>query len=657
MMKKNDFMLDNAYGDDTLQDPSAAVIMIARIQPTDSNADAEPKYDVEAISEFLLKLLIELYGIEAFGVKREDRFSNKTKKQQEDEEKMDDPENDKKQMIEESDRLSSLPDDLIHKILSFNDIKDVIKMSCLSSRWRFIWTTMPCLTFSGKDYTISEHVSPSAAAIRKGRDIREERAVQGGQVEHCRVRLILRGNDDSLVFVKKILDYAFSHNVQQLDITCFYESNNVEFPLSLFSSQSLKHLTLKADCCYQGRYRWQCGHAVRGWDDDMTGFTLTSKWENLTIRDCKMMKSNIDICHPQLSKLNIEYLHVDVEVFNVVAPQLRNLNIKQFSGAILVSAPDLAHLNIECYISLNLSADDFHSLETVDISISHPIEQEPQELFGLLQRLHSVKFLTLNMEILEILSSSVELLSHQHPPFANLKYLKIYPLELTKKANLAIEVINFILDNSPNATFVMISREEILAENNAKKAKWHMADLRVLLEKLEMARINSCWGGLGEQIEQGKKKIDEADIVMSKITDCMKTQFDEYQSRVNTRCPRTCTRTIIVVVFLANNNQKKRTAENAPDKITTHDGHSTYKLSWRRDDLQFQRHFDHPILLNLHLQRAISSVVPQQLEKILENSVEVLKIRESKLESMKILENKLEPLKLQENQPVDGLIR
>ncbi|GJX48079.1 F-box domain containing protein [Tanacetum coccineum] len=363
---------------------------------------------------FLLKLLIELYGIEAFGVKREDRFSNKTKKQQEDEEKMD-PENDKKQMIEESDRLSSLPDDLIHKILSFNDTKDVIKMSCLSSRWRFIWTTMPCLTFSGGDYTISEHVLC-------GRD--NQRGVTS-------VRLILCGNDYSLV------------------------------------SQSLKHLTLKADCCYQGRYRWQCGHAVRGWDDDMTGFTLTSKWENLTIRDCKMMKSNIDICHPQLSKLNIEYLHVDVEVFNVVAPQLRNLNIKQFSGAILVSAPDLAHLNIECYISLNLSADDFHSLETVDISISHPIEQEPQELFGLLQRLHSVKFLTLNMEILEILSSSVELLSHQHPPFANLKYLKIYPLELTKKANLAIEVINFILDNSPNATFVMISREVLTSTSSS----------------------------------------------------------------------------------------------------------------------------------------------------------------------------------------------
>nr|GFA64985.1 hypothetical protein [Tanacetum cinerariifolium] len=166
-----------------------------------------------------------------------------------------------------------------------------------------------------------------------------------------------------------------------------------------------------------------------------------------------------------------------------------------------------------------------------------------------------------------ILSSSVEPLSHQHSPFANLKRLKIYPLELMKKANLPIKVINFILDNSPNATFVMISREEILADNNAKKAKSHMADLRLLLEK-EMARINKSWGGLCEQIEQGKKKIDgildklhkikcymrelpasnraemlpcfsrlcaEADIVMSKITDCMKTQIDEYQSRVNAR--------------------------------------------------------------------------------------------------------------------------
>ncbi|GKD05698.1 hypothetical protein Tco_1180672 [Tanacetum coccineum] len=49
--EENDFMLDNVYGDDTLEELSAAVIMMACIQPADDKADAEPKYDVEAITE------------------------------------------------------------------------------------------------------------------------------------------------------------------------------------------------------------------------------------------------------------------------------------------------------------------------------------------------------------------------------------------------------------------------------------------------------------------------------------------------------------------------------------------------------------------------------------------------------------------------------
>nr|GEW55818.1 reverse transcriptase domain-containing protein [Tanacetum cinerariifolium] len=51
--EENDFMLDNAYGDETLEELSATVIMMAGIQPADENADAEPKYDAEAVSENL----------------------------------------------------------------------------------------------------------------------------------------------------------------------------------------------------------------------------------------------------------------------------------------------------------------------------------------------------------------------------------------------------------------------------------------------------------------------------------------------------------------------------------------------------------------------------------------------------------------------------
>ncbi|GKE01032.1 hypothetical protein Tco_1389015 [Tanacetum coccineum] len=49
--EENDFMLDNAYGNNTLEELNAAVIMMAHIQPTDDKSDAKPTYDAEFISE------------------------------------------------------------------------------------------------------------------------------------------------------------------------------------------------------------------------------------------------------------------------------------------------------------------------------------------------------------------------------------------------------------------------------------------------------------------------------------------------------------------------------------------------------------------------------------------------------------------------------
>ncbi|KAH0687866.1 hypothetical protein KY285_018463 [Solanum tuberosum] len=45
------------------------------------------------------------------------------------------------------DRISSLPDDVLHNILSYLFIFDVVQLSVLSKRWRYVWTTMPYLHF------------------------------------------------------------------------------------------------------------------------------------------------------------------------------------------------------------------------------------------------------------------------------------------------------------------------------------------------------------------------------------------------------------------------------------------------------------------------------------------------------------------------------
>nr|GEU79278.1 retrovirus-related Pol polyprotein from transposon TNT 1-94 [Tanacetum cinerariifolium] len=53
-------MLHNAYGDDTLEQLSAVVIMMSHIQTANDNADAEPKYDAEVIREAKTLLQKEL---------------------------------------------------------------------------------------------------------------------------------------------------------------------------------------------------------------------------------------------------------------------------------------------------------------------------------------------------------------------------------------------------------------------------------------------------------------------------------------------------------------------------------------------------------------------------------------------------------------------
>lgn len=45
------------------------------------------------------------------------------------------------------DRISALPDDVLHNILSSLFIFDVVQLSVLSKRWKYIWTTMPYLHF------------------------------------------------------------------------------------------------------------------------------------------------------------------------------------------------------------------------------------------------------------------------------------------------------------------------------------------------------------------------------------------------------------------------------------------------------------------------------------------------------------------------------
>ncbi|GJS09765.1 hypothetical protein Tco_0366561 [Tanacetum coccineum] len=49
--EENDFLLDNSYGEETMEELTVAVMLMAQIQPADGNTETVPSYDAKAVRE------------------------------------------------------------------------------------------------------------------------------------------------------------------------------------------------------------------------------------------------------------------------------------------------------------------------------------------------------------------------------------------------------------------------------------------------------------------------------------------------------------------------------------------------------------------------------------------------------------------------------
>ncbi|XP_076905909.1 FBD-associated F-box protein At3g49020-like [Bidens hawaiensis] len=342
----------------------------------------------------------------------------------------------------EDDRLSILPDELIQKILSYISIKHVVQTSALSSRWRYIWTSMPYLNFSAKGFRKFPNLSKFVTHLLSGRN---------NQTQVISVSLTFRGKVIHEL-VQRILDYAFSHNVQQLNITYLpgYMYYPVDFPTWVLPTLTTLSLTFYDDAC-------------AGLLSNCTNL------KNLTLKNCKTLDS-FSISHPRLSSLTLENGYKCV---NVTTPQLKNLTIKNWRGAHVISAPNLSSLHYTFYYYSHMDNDngllqlptDLRHMEKVNMCIDclYDFKEYTCSFFCLLQQLHCVKFLTLNLELVKLFSSLVKLISDQASPFVNLKSLKFYPARVSlgeptqQEVTMSTKVKNYFLGGSPGATFTPVS--------------------------------------------------------------------------------------------------------------------------------------------------------------------------------------------------------
>ncbi|XP_026398192.1 F-box/LRR-repeat protein At4g14103-like [Papaver somniferum] len=211
---------------------------------------------------------------------------------------------------EAEDRISELPDSVLHRILSFLDIKHVARTCILSKRWKYIWASIPTLDLSrvSRSATLSE--------INKLMDFVDRTLLLHDTSSSIQKFHLHTNIHMSVSRVHSWISNITKRNVKELDLYLdFYEPFFI--PLSLFTCESLIKLELalfdatdlpRSFCFPKLKSLKLCG--IQFTNDDCWNeqhFSYCPVLENLILEECTWFGvSNFCISTPMLKLLEIE---------------------------------------------------------------------------------------------------------------------------------------------------------------------------------------------------------------------------------------------------------------------------------------------------------------------------------------------------------------
>ncbi|OMO49348.1 hypothetical protein COLO4_38579 [Corchorus olitorius] len=331
------------------------------------------------------------------------------------------------------DRISSLSDEIIHKIMSFMNTKYAVQTCVLSKRWESLWKSLPyldfnCMTFPFKGVPWEDY----------GRYREEEEETKINSSFHSFITQVLfRRHHTNLVKVcvqtlyeaygfnlQGLIAYALDHNVKQLSIMSDYGGDFV-LPESFYTCQSL---------------------------------------EAVHLQDSPIIPKFLAL--PALKSLHLDRFKMTSKSFN-----FRNFSVEGYECKVVINAPRLMSFWYCGYAPTVCSSVDLASIddayfdmrnkyiygdweveEFVDMYIDI-CPEHVHRLINTLKEFRHARSLTLSMEAIQALSKFPSLLDVYRLPFANLKYLKI-KVELWRsciEAEMHACVLNFFFNSSANA--------------------------------------------------------------------------------------------------------------------------------------------------------------------------------------------------------------
>ncbi|KAF9589176.1 hypothetical protein IFM89_019492 [Coptis chinensis] len=425
--------------------------------------------------------------------------------------------------------ISTLPDPILHHILSFLEMRYVLQTCILSKRWNSLWTTLSFLTFERHTYGKTLPLKTEDEFMDYVHKVLLTRDVFTC-IHTLRLSYFHVGDD-------AWLDIVVRRNIQELDLFIEFGYMEFELPYSLVNCKTL--VVLKLEILLEQPddeeeptvfvelpesvnlpslkklvIRTFCFHG----EEFMPKVLLNCPvLECLSIRNCGLHESDrLVVCGTQLKEL---------EINGVFACEDNHYCEKICK--IVVSAPLLKSFKCSGYIGNEYLLEDLSSLDKAeaDMEVRRSYFDDWEENvvipFGRKKRLgmNMVKFLdgisnakslTLSAWVIEVLPRVVEV----HPTSFSARHLKVK----TWLSKYSIQGIKYLLENSCNleTLIVEITKPKVKTAEiwESQEAAEVVSDYRFC--KLRFVEIRNFQGYVNE-LELFKSMLKNA-VALEKLT-------------------------------------------------------------------------------------------------------------------------------------------
>lgn len=338
---------------------------------------------------------------------------------------------------ENIDRLSDLPDSIIHKILSLVDLRCAVQTSVLSKRWRFLWTSLTDLNFNGTcmDFTnfltFNRFVS-RVLSTREDSNLYKIQLYSTWSPHHSLLDMVIK--------------YAVSHHIQNMVINYGHSTiRSFSLPPAFLTCQTLKTLQLSGfnfkalGFALPNLISLSLSHCSFTNPSDFDDpFASCLKLKNLSLRSCSFLSSKV---------LKISGL----QLLNLEIVGLGYMNLAGLLYRIDIFAPKLISFVYKLSHVVDFSGLHLPSLNFARVHVCTKQDKKKEAYLGLINMfkgLGNAQSVMLHSQTIEVLGSFPGLLEQEPSPFKRLKSLQVSP---NNKPLVPPHVMTYLLGGTPHA--------------------------------------------------------------------------------------------------------------------------------------------------------------------------------------------------------------